>query len=59
LIKKGDSKIIFIANFTDQEQSFSLNASGSFTDYMTGESDELVSGEEMTYPAWGYQVLVK
>jgi len=57
--QKGESEIIFIANFTDQEQSFSVDASGSFTDYMTGESDELVSREEMTYPAWGYQILVK
>lgn len=57
--QKGNSEIIFIANFTDKEQNFSLNTSGAYTDYMTGEADELEAEEEMTYPAWGYQILVK
>jgi len=56
--KDGDV-VVFIANFTDEERSFSLDFEGEFTDFKTGEEDFIHPEEEMTYPAWGYQILIK
>ncbi|MFO7702005.1 MAG: hypothetical protein R6V37_03310, partial [Psychroflexus maritimus] len=56
--KDGDV-VVFIANFADEERSFSLDFEGEFTDFETGEQDFIHPEEEMTYPAWGYQILVK
>lgn len=56
---KNGEEVIFVANMSDAEASFSLNLEGEYTDYMTGEADIFVKDAEMVYPAWGYQILVK
>ncbi|GGE32762.1 alpha-amylase family glycosyl hydrolase [Psychroflexus planctonicus] len=57
-VKNGE-EVIFIANMTSNEITFSLDLEGNYTDYITGEEDVLIKGAKIVYPAWGYQILVE
>lgn len=56
--KQGE-KIIFVANMTDAEVHFTIDAQGTFSDYMSGEKVQLKAGEELDFQAWEYKILIK
>lgn len=54
---KDDSEIIFVANVTGEDIKISLPVSGSYIDYISGNSVQLMEGN-ITLQPWAYKILV-
>ncbi len=55
--EKGGDKIVFIANLTDNPLRFTVDARGSYTNYMTGEKMEINAGTSYDFKPWEYVIL--
>lgn len=51
------SKVTYLANLSNKEQSFSRMSEGKYIDYMSGEK-MTVSSSELTLRPWEYRVLI-
>ncbi|MCF4102569.1 alpha-glucosidase C-terminal domain-containing protein [Gillisia sp. M10.2A] len=56
--EKAGNKVVYIANMSKEPVKFSVNAEGSFEDYMSAEKVELQAGKEMELNAWEYKILI-
>ncbi len=56
---KGNSKVYFIANLTKASISFTVEAEGDFTNYMTGEKVTIKQGQKFDAKPWQYWILTK
>ncbi len=60
--KKGDHEVIVFLNFASQTNLIRLNGttvSGTYTNFLTGEEEELSVSSSLTIPANGYAIFVK
>ena len=55
--KKG-KKIIFIANLSKENQSFTTTVDGTYLDYMSGKKITLKKGEKLNYNPWEYHIFI-
>ncbi|HMM10740.1 MAG TPA: alpha-amylase family glycosyl hydrolase [Bacteroidales bacterium] len=58
--QKGDNRLLVLLNITPQEQVLSITdqaLAGTYTDLLSGEQREIVAGQELVLPAWGYWVM--
>ncbi len=54
---KDGKKIIFIANFSSEPQTFKMTDEGIFLDYMANK-DILFNNEGVTLASWAYKILI-
>ncbi|NCT17404.1 MAG: alpha-amlyase [Flavobacteriaceae bacterium CG_4_8_14_3_um_filter_34_10] len=57
--EKGDNTIIYIANMSSKETSFTINQEGIFKNYMHDESRTLDKKTTYSFAPWEYVILVK
>lgn len=57
--EKEGNKAIYIANLTSKPQTFTVEAEGEYTNYMTGEKASLTKGKKFSFKPWEYLVLIK
>lgn len=57
--EKEDHKVVFIANMTKQPITFTLTYEGKFTNYLSGETIEIVSGAAYQFTPWQYLILIE
>jgi len=59
--EKGDSKVLAVFNFSSVDSSvgFSISDGGMFTDYFSGEKEELGTQLMFDLPAWGYKIYIQ
>ena len=55
--KKGQ-KIIFMANLSKENQSFTTTVNGTYLDYMSGKKITLKKGEKWNYKPWEYHIFI-
>lgn len=55
--KKGGNEVIYLANFSNQEQNVEVKLQGKYKNYITGEEVEIKSDEKMKFQPWQYYVL--
>lgn len=58
--EKDDNKVIVFINLSGLEQNFQLQdnlLAGTYTDLISGQTYEIVAGQAINLPAWGYLVL--
>jgi len=55
---KNGSKVVFLANLTDKEQSFDNVVKGTYINYMDNAKEELQE-DTVTLEAWEYKILVE
>ena len=55
--KKG-KKIIFIANLSKENQSFTTTVDGTYLDYMSGKKITMKKGEKLNYNPWEYHIFI-
>ncbi|MEP2935257.1 MAG: alpha-amylase family glycosyl hydrolase [Gilvibacter sp.] len=56
---KGDSEVLYFANFTEDSLSFKTMVSGLYEDIITGQKVTLQTESELVLNAGGYRLLVK
>ncbi len=56
---KGDNKVIYVSNFSDTTQSFTLDYSGSFKSLFDDKTVELKADETYTFEPWQFWVLIE
>mgnify|MGYP003575014475 CR=1 FL=1 len=57
--EKEGKKVIYVANLTKNDQSFTLPVEGTFTNYMTGEKITLAKGQKHDFKPWQYFILTQ
>ena len=55
--KKENAELIYVANMRSEATDFTLNISGRYTDYMSGELMEFNPSENLRFEAWEYRIL--
>ena len=55
---KNNKKIIFVANLSKENSSFSVTAEGTFTDYMAQQETTLAQGEILHFKPWEYKIWI-
>lgn len=56
--EKNGKKIVFIANLSKTNQSFSSPVDGTYTDYMNAKKLTLKKGQTTDFAPWEYKILV-
>ncbi|RRO26163.1 alpha-amylase family glycosyl hydrolase [Flavobacteriaceae bacterium 14752] len=56
---KNDDKVVYIANFSDEKQEFTLDYEGNFQSLIDGETVELTAETSYEFEPWQYWVLVQ
>lgn len=56
--EKDGELLIFLANMSQEPTSFSVEAEGSFTDYMSSESLELTPENRLEFNSWEFKILM-
>ncbi|GHA29534.1 alpha-amlyase [Salinimicrobium marinum] len=56
---KDGAQVIYIANMSDEEQDFTINLEGDFTDYMNGDTTTLAPGAKLNFQPWEYRIFRK
>ena len=54
---KGASEVIYVGNFTNENQKVNLSQSGNYKDYMGNL--EVSTDTELELAPWGYKILEK
>jgi alpha-amylase len=55
--EKNGKKIIFVANLTNKNNTFTIPIEGIFTDYMMGEKATFVKDQKQDFKPWQYKIL--
>jgi glycosidase len=56
---KGDDKVIYISNFSDEEQSFTIDYNGKFSSLINGKTVELKSDKSYDFKPWQFWILTE
>ena len=60
VVSMADNRLLVLLNITPQEQVLSITdqaLAGTYTYLLSGEQREIVAGQELVLPAWGYWVM--
>ena len=57
--EKSGKTVIYVANLTKDNQSFTVAIEGTYLDYMTGKKVTFKKGDKLEYKPWEYHILVK
>jgi len=57
--EKAGKKVIYIANLSKDNHSFSVDLEGTYLDYMTGKKVTFKKGDKLDYKPWEYHILTK
>lgn len=57
--EKNKKKVLFVANLSKDNQSFTVDLEGTYLDYMTGKKVTFKKGEKLDYKPWEYHILIK
>lgn len=57
--EKSGKTVIYVANLTKDNQSFTVAIEGTYLDYMTGNKVTFKKGNTLEYKPWEYHILVK
>lgn len=57
--EKSGKTVIYVANLTKDNQSFTAAIEGTYLDYMTGKKVTFKKGDKLEYKPWEYHILVK
>jgi 1,4-alpha-glucan branching enzyme len=55
---KENKKVIYVANLSNHEVSFTMNLSGKFLDYFSHEKLDLKAEQNFTFKPWEYKILI-
>lgn len=55
---KAGKKLLFIANLSSKNQSFSAAIEGTYTDYMSGEKLTFEKNQTINFKPWEYKILL-
>lgn len=55
---KAGKKLLFIANLSSKNQSFSAAIEGTYTDYMSGEKVTFEKNQTINFKTWEYKILL-
>lgn len=55
---KAGKKLLFIANLSSKNQSFSAAIEGTYTDYMSGEKVTFEKNQTINFKPWEYKILL-
>ena len=56
--EKQGKKVIFVANLTKTDQTFSVPIEGEFTDYISGTKVTFAKDQKLTFKPWEYKILL-
>lgn len=56
--EKQGKKVIFVANLTKTDQTFSAPIEGEFTDYISGTKVTFAKDQKLTFKPWEYKILL-
>jgi len=56
---KGEDKVVYIANFSDEKQEFTLDYDGQFKSLIDGKTIELNAQTSYEFEPWQYWVLIQ
>ena len=57
--ERNGKKVLFIANLSKAPVEFTMDAEGSYIDYMSGKNLKLIKGQKQAFKPWQYLVLTK
>lgn len=57
--ERNGKKVLFIANLSKAPVEFTIDAEGSYIDYMSGKNLKLIKGQKQAFKPWQYLVLTK
>ena len=57
--EKSGKTVIYVANLSKDNQSFTVDVDGTYLDYMTGKKVTFKKGDKLEYKPWEYHILVK
>lgn len=57
--EKAGKKVVYVANLTRGNQTFTAPIEGMYTNYMTGEKVTLSKGQQHNFKPWEYWILTK
>lgn len=57
--EKSGKTVIYVANLTKDNQSFTVAIEGTYLDYMTGKKVTFKKGDKLEYKPWEYHILTK
>lgn len=57
--EKEGKELIYVANLTNNNQTFTMPAEGSFINYLTGEKVTLAKGQQHNFKPWQYWILTQ
>ena len=55
---KDKDTVIFIGNLSSEDQSFTVELEGEYTDYFSGKNIQFTKGETVSLSPWSYHVLL-
>ena len=55
---KGDSQLVYLANFSSEPQSFEISLSGQFEDVIAKENIEFKTEQIHNFEPWEYKILI-
>ena len=56
---RNNDKLLFIANLSKEAQTFTLENSGKYTDYMNETALDISENQELIFNPWEYKILIK
>ncbi len=56
--EKDGAELIYIANMSDENTSFSIQLNGTFENYLSGETLEISEDKNMDFKPWQYFILI-
>ncbi len=57
--EKDADKIIYIANLSENEVTFTIEKEGTFTDFLTNKKSTFSKEKPQTFKAWEYKILIQ
>lgn len=57
--ERNGKKVLFVANLSKAPVEFTMDAEGSYIDYMSGKNLKLIKGQKQAFKPWQYLVLTK
>jgi glycosidase len=56
---KGDSQLVYLANFSSEPQSFEISLSGQFKDVLVEQAFDIKTEQILNFEPWEYKILIK
>ncbi len=57
--ERNGKKVLFVANLSKAPVEFTMDAEGTYIDYMSGKNLKLINGQKQAFKPWQYLVLTK